>query len=121
MDPSISQNPEIVKIIDGGDQENRIDVVFMGDGYTADEREEFFDDIRRLTEEMFEGVTFKSYLPVFNIWAVFVPSVDSGIGYDGAKNTPFRLYRAQGQLRGIYTGNAQYARTVRVILIGKKN
>ncbi len=105
--------PEIEKIVDGGDQANRIDVVFMGDGYTAEERDQFFQDIRRLTEDMFNGDTFRSYLPLFNIWAVYVESVESGIGYDGYKDTPFRLYREQGQLRGIYTGNAQYARQVR--------
>lgn len=119
--PSLFQNePEIVKIVDGGDQANRIDVVFMGDGYQATERQAFFDDIARLTEDMFNGATFRSYLPVFNIWAIYVQryknlmgcictdvkimlmnfSVDSGIGYNGAKNTPFRLYREAGQLRG---------------------
>lgn len=101
-----------MKIIDGGDQANRIDVVFMGDGYQASEREEFFQDIRRLTDDMFRGTTFQSYLPLFNIWAVYVESVDSGIGYDGAKNTPFRLYREAGQLRVIWPGNPNLARQV---------
>jgi len=84
----------------------------MGDGYTIDERDQFFDDIRRLTEDMFNGDTFRSYLPLFNIWAVYVASNESGIGYNGAKDTAFRLYRSAGQLRGISTGNAQYARQV---------
>ncbi|CAL8080671.1 unnamed protein product [Orchesella dallaii] len=106
------QGPEIRKIIDGGDQRNRIDVVFMGDGYTASEREEFYEDMERLTTEMFQGVTFRSYLPVFNIWAIYVESEESGIGYDGPKDTPFRLYREAGQLRGIYPGNSAYARQV---------
>lgn len=108
----IAEGPLIEKIVDGGDQANRIDVVFMGDGYTIDERDQFFDDIRRLTTEMFNGDTFRSYLPLFNIWAVYVESNVSGIGYNGAKDTPFRLYREAGQLRAIYTGNAQYARQV---------
>lgn len=111
----IMEGPEIEKIVDGGDQANRIDVVFMGDGYTADERDQFFDDIRRLTTEMFNGDTFRSYLPLFNIWAVYVESNISGIGYDGPADTPFRLYREAGQLRAIYTGNTQYARQVKLI------
>jgi len=105
-------DPEVVKIIDGGPQSNRIDVVFMGDGYTASARQQFFDDINRLTKDMFEGVTFRSFLPLFNIWAIYVESVDSGIGYNGAKNTPFKLYREEGQLRAIYTGAAGNARTI---------
>lgn len=113
---SKATGPEIQRIVTSGNQANRIDVVFMGDGYTVSERGQFFDDIRRLTVDMFNGETFRSYLPVFNIWAIYVESVDSGIGYNGARNTPFRLYRQAGQLRGIYTGNAQYARQVKYFL-----
>jgi hypothetical protein len=32
---------------------------------------------------MFASTTFASHLPLFNIWAVFRPSVDSGIGSGG--------------------------------------
>lgn len=103
---------DIEKIVDGGDQANRIDVVFMGDGYTADERDQFFDDIQRLTDDMFNGNTFRSYLPLFNIWALYVESNESGIGYDGPKDTAFRLYRRAGQLRGVFTDNALFARQV---------
>lgn len=106
------EGPEIQKIVDGGDQANRIDVVFMGDGYIAEERDKFFSDMRRLTDDMFNGDTFRSYLPLFNIWAVFIESNETGIGYNGAKDTAFRLYRSAGQLRGIFTGNAAYARQV---------
>lgn len=106
------EGPAIEKIVNGGSQINRIDVVFMGDGYTADERDQFFDDIRRLTDDMFNGDTFRSYLPLFNIWAVYVESVESGIGYNGPKDTAFRLYRTAGQLRGVFTANAQLARQV---------
>lgn len=109
------EGAEIQKIVYGGDEANRIDVVFMGDGYVADERDQFFDDIRRLTTDMFNGDTFRSYLPLFNIWAVYVESVESGIGYDGPKDTAFRLYRTAGQLRGVFTANAQHARQVLLI------
>ncbi|KXN73689.1 hypothetical protein CONCODRAFT_3375 [Conidiobolus coronatus NRRL 28638] len=102
---------EVRKVVDNGSPSNRIDVVFMGDGYTASERTKFFDDLARLTKEMFEGETFKSWLPLFNIWGIHVASTDSGIGYNGPKNTPFKLYRQQGQLRAIFTGNAAAART----------
>lgn len=106
------KNTDVEKIVDSGHPSNRIDVVFMGDGYTADERELFFSDIRRLTDDMFNGETFRSYLPLFNIWAVYVESVESGIGYDGPKDTAFKLYRTGGTLRGIYTANAPFARQV---------
>jgi hypothetical protein len=46
-----------------------------------------------------------------NLWAVFVPSVDSGIGVGGRpKNTPFGLYRDGTELRGIYCSKPRAAR-----------
>jgi hypothetical protein len=54
-------------------------LVFVGDGYTASQRDLFLEDMKRLYQEMFEGVTFRSF-PLFNVWAVFRASVESGIG-----------------------------------------
>lgn len=66
----------------------------MGDSYTLREQAKFFDDIQRLTDEMFTGDTFAQYLPLFNVWAAFLPSQDSGIGVGGTpKDTVFGLYR----------------------------
>ncbi|KAJ3046627.1 hypothetical protein HK097_000677 [Rhizophlyctis rosea] len=102
---------EIVKIVDGGKPKNRIDVVFMGDGYTNSERDKFFSDVRRLTSDMFNGTTFASTLPLFNIWAVYKPSKETGIGVGGIpKDTAFGLYRDGTELRGIYCSKASYAR-----------
>jgi hypothetical protein len=48
---------------------------------------------------------------VFNTWAVYRPSVESGVGTHGrAKNTAFRLYRQGTQLRGLFPGNPGAAR-----------
>lgn len=101
------------KIVDSGDPKNRIDVVFMGDGYTASEQTRFFDDMKRLTKDMFSGETFAQYLPLFNIWAVFLPSQESGVGVGGSpKKTAFGLYRDGTELRGLYTSNSWKARNV---------
>ncbi|RHY55431.1 hypothetical protein DYB30_006045, partial [Aphanomyces astaci] len=103
----------IKKIVDSGPPKNRIDIVFMGDGYQASEEALFFKDIQRLTDEMFTGDTFTQYLPLFNVWAVHVPSVDSGIGVGGKpRNTAFQLYRDGTELRGVYPNKPQYARDV---------
>jgi hypothetical protein len=52
----------------------------MGDGYDASEKIKFFQDIKRLVQDMWSGSTFAPVLPLFNIWAVYTPSVESGIG-----------------------------------------
>lgn len=103
--PSLD-NEEIVTLVDSGPSSNRIDLVFMGDGYTSEERAKFFADINRLVDDMFRGETFNSYLPVFNVHAIFKASNESGIGKnDKAKDTAYRLYRAGNTLRAIYPGD----------------
>lgn len=89
-----------------GPKENRINLTILGDGYTAAEKEKFFADAKRTTEGLFVGKTFASYLPLFNVYAVFVPSNQSGIGDGSPKDTAFKLYRSPaGSKRGIMPGN----------------
>jgi len=96
---------EVRTIVDSGPAENRINLVFMGDGYTAQEREKFFADIARLTQDLFVGKTFKSYLPIFNVHAVFRPSLTSGIGRGSPADTAYGLYRDGETLRAIFPSN----------------
>ncbi|RHY56495.1 hypothetical protein DYB34_011146 [Aphanomyces astaci] len=111
--PRVAATPVVRRIVNSGDPKNRIDIVFMGDGYTASEDSRFFGDIQRLTDEMFKGDTFTQYLPLFNVWAVYVPSTQSGIGVGGKPlDTAFGLYRSGTELRGIFTSKAAYAREV---------
>lgn len=101
---------EVVTLIDNGPSQNRIDLVFMGDGYTKVEKNKFFDDIQRLTNDLFEKDTFKSYLPLFNVHAVYRPSNESGIGKNNRpKDTAFKLYREGSTLRAIFPGNPSAA------------
>ena len=81
---------ELRTIVEQGPAANRICLTFLGDGYTESEKERFFSDVERLTKDLFTGSTFASYLPLFNVYAVFTPSRDSGIT-DGAikKQTAF--------------------------------
>jgi hypothetical protein len=107
---SSDDREEVFVLIENGPSANRIDLVFMGDGYLESEKGKFLGDMKRLTREMFEGNTFRSYLPVFNVYAVFKPSAESGIGKnDRPKNTAYKLYRAGNTLRAIYVGNPSAA------------
>lgn len=78
IETQVAAQDEVQKIVYSGDPKNRIDVVLMGDGYTLEERDQFFTDMQRMTRDMFEGDTFVPYLPLFNIWALFRPSKESG-------------------------------------------
>jgi hypothetical protein len=109
---ALPQADEVVAIVKNGDPANRIDLVFMGDGYTSSQKTQFFNDMQRLVDEMFKDITFASYLPVFNIWALYRASAQSGIGVGGVPlNTAFGLYRDGTELRGVYTSKASTARS----------
>ncbi|HXE71142.1 MAG TPA: M64 family metallopeptidase, partial [Candidatus Nitrosotenuis sp.] len=96
---------EVRTLVSQGPRENRINLTIVGDGYTEAEKDRFFEDARRLTEELFRGPTFASYLPLFNVHAVFVPSRESGISDEVEKDTALGLYRyPAGSKRAIFPG-----------------
>lgn len=89
-------------LVQQGPVENRIDLTMVGDGYTPEQKEQFFSDAQRLASELFEGKTFNSYLPLFNVHAVFVPSKESGLSDGDRKNTALGLFRSpEGSKRAI--------------------
>ncbi|MBK9293837.1 MAG: hypothetical protein IPM57_05230 [Oligoflexia bacterium] len=97
---------QVMTIVNQGPKENRINLTILGDGYTMAEKEKFFADAKRATQGLFTGSTFASYLPLFNVYAVFVPSNTSGIGDGRPKDTAFKLYRTPaGSKRAIMPGN----------------
>ncbi|KAJ3175666.1 hypothetical protein HDU87_005807 [Geranomyces variabilis] len=102
---------DVINFIYNGAPANRIDIVLMGDGYTADDRMDFEADMNRLVADMWAGDTFKHILPLMNVWGIFAPGVDRGIGVGGKpKDTPFGLYRDGTELRGIYCSKPYAAR-----------
>lgn len=99
---------EFRTIAEQGPSQNRICLTFVGDGYTEAEKEKFFTDVAALVDDLFNGKTFQSYKSLFNIYAVFVPSKDSGITDLQRKNTAFGLYRSPaGSKRAIMPGDSQ--------------
>jgi hypothetical protein len=97
---------EFRTIVDQGPAQNRICLTFVGDGYTEAEKERFFADVARMVDDLFHGHTFASYTALFNVYAVFVPSRESGITDVTRKDTVFGLYRSPvGSKRAIMPGN----------------
>ncbi|MBM4089581.1 MAG: peptidase M64 [Planctomycetes bacterium] len=62
-----------------GDASEKVDVVILGDGYTAAEVERFRATVRQLTAKLFEQEPFRSRQTDFNIRAIDVPSAASGV------------------------------------------
>ncbi|MBC75092.1 MAG: hypothetical protein CME64_03680 [Halobacteriovoraceae bacterium] len=99
-------NSEVRELVKTGRDENRIVLAIIGDGYTLEEKDKYFGDVNRMVDDLFREITFKSYLPLFNIYVVFTPSNDSGITDLVEKDTAFGLYRApKGSKRGVMPGD----------------
>jgi hypothetical protein len=90
-----SINSEIVqfphsKILDNGDPETKVDVVFLAEGYTAEQMDKFEEDAKRIIDYMFSLEPYNSVKDKFNIWLVKSESEESGTdipGMDIYKNT----------------------------------
>ncbi|KAF9241078.1 IgA peptidase M64-domain-containing protein [Melanogaster broomeanus] len=97
---------ELIPLITSGSAENRVDLAFFADGYTAEERQKFVDDASRLAQDMSANQTFFTVKPLLNFWAVFTPSKEV---FECSKDTPFGLYRDGTELRGLYANNSDVA------------
>jgi hypothetical protein len=64
---------------ENGRTNDHVDIVILGDGYTASEMEKFHKDVATLTDELFTVEPFKSRKADFNVRAVETPSATSGV------------------------------------------
>ena len=62
-----------------GDPAVKVDLLLLGDGYTAEEATRFKDDVRRLVDALMAEEPFASRSRDFNIRAIHAPSERSGI------------------------------------------
>ncbi|MEM7755783.1 MAG: M64 family metallopeptidase [Planctomycetota bacterium] len=65
-----------------GPGDELVDVVFMGDGYTASEQAEFLADANAAADDIFAYEPFISYLPFIDFHFIEVVSNDSGVTND---------------------------------------
>jgi len=85
-------NYKVNKIKRNGDPKEKVDLVFLPEGYTADEMGKFSADIDRMLKALFKSDGFKGNEGSFNIYSVEVPSIESGTDVPGEntyKNTAF--------------------------------
>lgn len=81
---------KITRIQYEGDPNEKVDLVFLAEGYTAAEQEKFIADARKFTESLFDTPPYTSRRKDFNIWAVSLISEDTGTDVSGKgvyKNT----------------------------------
>ncbi len=75
---------ERIPVLDNGHPHQKVDLVFLAEGYQQNEKEKFMQDMKRLTHKFFSVEPFKSMKSAFNVNGVFYPSEDSGTDLPGA-------------------------------------
>lgn len=86
------------EVIKNGNPANKVDLVFLPEGYTRQEMGKFMGDVARMTDILFAAEPFASRKSDFNIYAVKVPSVQSGTDVPGE-----RIYRNTAFSSTFYT------------------
>lgn len=69
----------VIAIEQHGDPTEKLDLLLVGDGYTAAECPRFEADARRLAGVLFEHEPFRSRRADFNVWALCPPTEESGV------------------------------------------
>jgi len=83
---------DVTYLVHSGEPAQKVDLVFMSEGYTAEEREKFLKDARGMTEYLFSVSPFDKNRDNFNVTALWTPSAESGTDIPGSniyKNTRF--------------------------------
>jgi hypothetical protein len=82
-DPAIDRRgPPKLKVwavVENGPPRDKVDLLLLGDGYTAAEMEKWHADARRMANTLFEASPFKEHRQDFNVWAIDTPSEESGV------------------------------------------
>jgi hypothetical protein len=83
-DPFVDDSPppsagELLALQRSGDPAHKVDLLILGDGYTAVERPKFEKDARRLMDVLFATSPFKERRSDFNVWGLVPPAAVSGI------------------------------------------
>ncbi len=102
-----SPSGRVWAVMKNGEPRDKVDLLLMGDGYTAGEMEKWHQDARRMTELLFAVSPFKERRSDFNVWAVDTPAEESGIARPSDhvyRRSPLRAtYDAFGSERYVLT------------------
>ncbi|MCI0518208.1 MAG: IgA Peptidase M64 [Woeseiaceae bacterium] len=70
---------DVTAIEYNGDPREKVDLLLLGDGYTADEIGTFLDRAKELTEVFLSTSPFREHRSDFNVWALAPPARESGV------------------------------------------
>ncbi|MEU8995477.1 M64 family metallopeptidase [Streptomyces caniferus] len=83
---AIAGDGDVTSIVQNGPVGAKLDVVFVGDGYTAAQQEDFHADVRAKWAKISAVEPYASYTGLFNVWAVDAVSNESGVSGDPTRD-----------------------------------
>ena len=69
----------VLELQKSGDPSTKVDLLILGDGYTAAELSKFENDARRFLKILFSTEPFRTHQQDFNIWGLCPPAAETGI------------------------------------------
>ena len=105
----------LIALQDSGDPARKLDLLILGDGYTAAERAKFERDARRLVDTLFATAPFRERRRDINVWGLCPPAAQSGPGAslkERARRTmeegyrAFRIAAADPPIGGVFDARA---------------
>ncbi len=94
-------------VMENGEPRDKVDLLLLGDGYTAAEMEKWHRDARRTVDLLFAVSPFREHRQDFNVWAIDTPAEERGVARpsDGIyRHSPLRAaYDAFGSERYVLT------------------
>lgn len=82
-----AEDGRVTKLVDNGATDDRLDIVVVGDGYTAAELPQFHTDAKEIWAQTAAVEPYTTYEGMFNIWAVDAVSNESGVSGDPDRAT----------------------------------
>ena len=70
---------EVWPLFENGPPSQKVDLLVIGEGYTAAQIPKFHADATRLVNALFEEEPFRSRKGDFNVWGLDLPSAESGV------------------------------------------
>ena len=73
----------VTDIMVNGSNDARVNIVFLGDGYQENQMNQYISDVQEVTDDLFSTIPYSNYMNYFNVYAIEVPSEDSGTDHPG--------------------------------------
>ena len=70
-------------IMVNGSNDSRVNIIFLGDGYKQNQMTDYIANVEDVTAALFNTIPYSNYINYFNVYAVEVPSDDSGTDHPG--------------------------------------